>query len=77
MSTKGLRSWQAGARAPVLAAIVASAMMRMIAAAGSFSWIVVGASTGIEGAACIVVAAETLMYRDRNALPTALWCLVD
>ena len=51
--------------------------MRVIAMVGSFSWVVVGASTGIKSAMCIAVAAETLMYRDGNALPAALWYLVD
>ena len=77
MPTEGLRAWQAEAWAPVLATVIASVVMRMIAAVGSFSWITVGASTGVEGAVCIAVAAETLMYRDRSALPAALWCLVD
>ena len=45
--------------------------------AGSFPWVTVGAPTGVDGAACIAVAAETLMSLGRNALPTALWCLVD
>ena len=44
---------------------------------GSFSQIAIGTSAGIEGATCVVVAAKTLMYQDRSALPTALWCLVD
>ena len=44
---------------------------------GSFPWVAVGAPAGIDGAACVVIAAETLMYLGRNALPAALWCLVD
>ena len=59
---KDLRAWQAGARALVLATVVASIVTRMIAMVGSFSWVTVGASTGIEGATCVVVATETLMY---------------
>ena len=59
---KGLRAMQARVRALVLAAIVASAAMRMIAMVGSFSHVAVGMSVGIEGVACIMVAAETLMY---------------
>ena len=74
---EGLRPWQARARASVLAAVVASTMSRMIATVGSFSWVTVGASTGVDGAACVAVAAETLMYLGHSALPVALWCLVD
>ena len=74
---EGLRAWQAEARAPVLAAVVASTVSRMIAAAGSFPWVAVGVPTGVDGAACLAVAAETLMYLGRNALPVALWCVVD
>ena len=74
---EGLRARQAGARASVFAAVVAFAVMRMIAAVGSFSWVTVGTSTGVEGAACIAVMTEMLMYLGRSALPAALWCLVD
>jgi len=31
----------------------------------------------IESATCVAVMTETLMHRDRSALPAALWCLVD
>ena len=61
----------------VLAPVIASAAMRMIAAVGSISQVTVGASASIESAACVVVAAETLMHRDRDMLPATLWCLVD
>ena len=44
---------------------------------GSFSWVTIGMSVGVESAACIAVMAETLMHRDRGALPAALCCLVD
>ena len=74
---KGLSAWQAGPRAPVLAAVVVSIASRMIAAVGSFPWITLGAHTSIDGAACLTVATETLMYLGHNALPTTLWCLVD
>ena len=74
---EGLRTQQAKARAWVLATIVASVVTRMIAVAGSFSRVTIGTSVGIEGAACVTVTAETLMYLDRSALPTALWRLVD
>ena len=52
-------------------------MTRVIAVASSLSQIIVGTSAGIEGVACIIVAAEMLMHRDRGALPAALWRLVD
>ena len=74
---EGLRPWQAGSRAPVLATIVASVASGMIAVVGSFSWVIVGASAGVDGAACVTVAAEMLMYLGHNVLPAALWCLVD
>ena len=74
---KGLRAWQAEARAPVLTAVIASAASRMIAVVGSFPWVAVGAPTGVDGAACITVVVETLMYLRRNALPATLWCPVD
>ena len=77
MSAKGLRSRQARARASVLAAVVASAMMRVIAVASSLSRVIVGTPAGVEGVACVTVAAETLMHRDRGVLPVALWRLVD
>ena len=44
---------------------------------GSFPWVAVGAPTGVNGATCVTVVAKTLMYLGRNALPAALWCLVD
>ena len=74
---EGLRARQAGARAPVLDAVVASATMRVIAMMGSFSWVAVGMSTGVEGAARVAITAEMLMYLGHSALPTALRCLVD
>ena len=74
---EGLRAWQAEAQTSIHAAVVASTVTRMIAVVGSFSWVAVGASTGVEGATCVAVVAETLMYQGRSALPTALWCLVD
>ena len=49
----------------------------MIAVVGSFSWVTIGMSASIEGAACVTIVAETLMYQDRGTLPVALWCLVD
>ena len=43
----------------------------------SLSWVVVGASVGVEGVACVTVVAEMLTHRDRGALPASLWLLVD
>ena len=77
MPVEGLRAWQAGARASVLAAVVVPAATRVIATVGSFSWVIVGMSAGVEGAVCVAVTAETLMYLGHSALPTTLWCLVD
>ena len=68
MPTKSLMAWQARAWALVLAAVIASAAMRMIAAVGSISQVAVGASASIESAACVAVVAETLMYQDRDTL---------
>ena len=77
MSAKGPRAWQAGTRALVLATIVASAASWMIAAMGFFSFVTVGAPAGVDGAAHIVVVAETLMYQDGRGLPAAWRCLVN
>ena len=77
MPAEGLRARQADARAPVLTTVIVSAETRMIAMAGSFSRVTVGTSMGVEGAACITVATETLMYWDRGVLSAALRCLVD
>ena len=77
MLAEGLRAQEAGAQALVLTVVVASAATRMIAVAGSLSWIDMGTPASIESAACVTVMAETLMHRDRGTLPTALWCLVD
>ena len=61
----------------VLAAVVVSAMARVIAVARSLSRVIVGTPASVEGVACITVVAEMLMYQDRGTLPTALWLLVD
>ena len=66
-----------GARAPILAVVVASTASRMIAAMGSFPSITVGAPVGIDCAAYVTVVAETLMYRDSGVLPAAWRCLVN
>ena len=66
--TEGLRAWQARAWALVLAAVVASAMSRMVATVGSLPCVAVGAPTGIDDATHVAVVAETLMYQDRDTL---------
>ena len=45
--------------------------------ASSLSWLMAGISVGIEGVACVMVAAETPMHWDHGALPAALWRLVN
>ena len=77
MSAKGLRSQQVGAWASVLAAIIASTTMRVLAAACSLLRIAVGTPMGIEGAACVMVEAETFMHRDHGVWPAVLLRLVD
>ena len=77
VSAKGLRSQEVRARASVLAAVVASTMMRVVAMASLLPRISVGTPTGIEGVARVMVAAETLMLWDRGARPATLWPLVD
>ena len=62
VSAKGLRSWQVEARALVLAAIVASAMMRVVAAACPLPRIAMGTSTSVEGIAHVMVKAETHLH---------------
>ena len=61
----------------VLAAIVASAMMRVVAVASLLPHIVVGTPMGIYGVVRVTVEAETLMHWDRGAWPIALLRLVD
>ena len=61
MSAEGLRPRQVEARAPVLAAVVVSAAMRMIAAVGFLSLAAWSTPMGIQGVTCIMVEAETLI----------------
>ena len=75
--TEGLGARQARAWAPVLTAVIASAVSRVVAASGSFSRVVVGVSAGVDGAACVVVVTEAFMHRDNSELPATWWCLVD
>ena len=77
VSAEGLRSWQVGARASVLAVVVASTTTRVVATAGPLPRVAVGTPAGIECVTRITVVAEMLMYQDRGAQPAALWCLVD
>ena len=62
MPTEGLRTWQAGARASVFVAIVASATSRMVAAACCFSVVAMGALPSVDDVAYVVAMAEALMY---------------
>ena len=77
VSAKGLRSWQVGAQALVLAVVVASAMTRVVAASSLLPCIAAGTPAGVEGVACVMVEAETLMHQDRGARPITLLHLVD
>ena len=61
----------------VLAAIIASATTRVIATSDCLSLVIIGASTGAEDVLCVLVAAETLVHRNRGELPTISRCLVD
>ena len=61
----------------VLAVVIVSAMAGAIAMASSLPRVIIGTSMGIEGIACVAVAAETLTHQDRGMLPTSLWLLVD
>ena len=61
----------------VYTAVVASATMRMVAMVSSLRRIAAGMSAGVEGVVRVMVAAETLMHRDRGAWPTTLRRLVD
>ena len=74
---KGLRSWQARARASVLTAIVASTTMRVVAAASLLPLIAVGTPTGIQGVARVTVEDETLMHRGCGVWPATSLRLVD
>ena len=61
----------------VLAVVVASTTMRVVATASFLNRIAVGTPAGIEGVARITVEAETLMHQDRSVWPIALLHLVD
>ena len=74
---KGLRSRQVRARASVLAAIVASATMRVVAVACPLPRITAGTPTGVEGVASVMMEVKTLMHRNRGVRPATLLRLVD
>ena len=77
VSVKGLRSQQVRAQASILATVIASAMMRVVAMASLLLLITVGTPVGIQGVTRFTLEAETLMHRDHGAQPAALWCQVD
>ena len=77
VSAKGLRSQQVGAQASILAAVVASTMMWGVAVASPLPHITASMPTGIEGVACVMVEAETLMHQNRGAWPVTLLGLMD
>ena len=73
VSAKGLRSRQVEAWALVLAVVIASATMRVVAAASLLPLI----AAGIQGVARVMVEVETLMHRDLGTQPAALLRVVD
>ena len=77
MPTKGMRSQQVDAWALVLAIVVASTMMRVVAMASFLPRITVGTPAGVEGVARVTVEAKMLMHRDHGAQPATLLLLVD
>ena len=77
VSAKSMRSRQVRAQASVLAAVVASAMLRLVATASILPLIAVGMPADIEGVARIMVEAKTLMHRGHGVWPTASLRLVD
>ena len=77
VSAKGLRSQQVRAQASILAIVIASTMMRVVAAAGFLSLVASSTPMGIQGVTCITVEAEMLMHRGHGAPSAAAWRLVD
>ena len=77
MSTEGLRTWQVGARASVLVAVIAFTTSRLVATVCCFSIVTVGAFPSIDDAAYVAAMAEALMHWDGGGLPAAWRCLVD
>ena len=61
----------------VLAVVVASTTMRVVAAASLLPCIAAGTPMGVEGLTHVTVEAETFMHRDRGARPATLLHLVD
>ena len=77
MPTEGLRTWQAGARASVLVAIIASASSGVVAAACCFSVIAMGTFPSVDDVVYVAAMAEALMYWDGGGLPAGWRCLVN
>ena len=71
MPSEGLRTWQAGARASVFVAVVASATSGMVAAVCCFSIIAMGAFPSVDDVAYVAAMAEALMYWDGGGLPAS------
>ena len=61
----------------ILTTVLASTMMRVVAAASLLPLITMGTSVGIQGVTRVTVEVETLMHRDHGACPVASLCLVD
>jgi hypothetical protein len=52
-------------------------MMRVVAVGGPFPFTPSSALAGVQGVACITDGADTLVYRDRDALLLIAQWLVD
>jgi len=50
--------------------VITSAPSRVVTAAGPLPHIAAGTSTGVEGVARVTIAAETLLYQNRDARDT-------
>ena len=77
VSAKGLRTRQVRAQASVLAAIIASATMRVVATASPLPHIATSMPTGIKAVPHVAVEAKTLMHWGRSVRPYASLRLVD
>ena len=75
VSAKGLRSRQVGAWVSVLATIIASTIMRVVAMASLLPRIAAGTPVSVEAVARVTVEAETFMHRDCDPglLPCGAW----
>ena len=65
-----------GARALVVAAVVASATMRVVATASLLPRIAMSTPAGVDGVVRVTVEAATLMHQDRGTWPTTSLHLV-